>query len=78
MPHWQQAARGFGKNLTGVRAASLPELDWGRMGRKPFVGYSDMKYLDVADSVVGVALALVLWPAGYPWSKANQARNPPW
>ena len=29
VPQWRQAARDFGKNLAGVRAGSLPELDWG-------------------------------------------------
>lgn len=65
LPEWRRCTHANRKTLHGITPASLPELDWEALGRKITAGDPDANPLEVADGVVGAALALVLARAGF-------------
>ncbi len=65
LPSWRRLAREVRKALHGVTPASLPELDWESIGRMVTSAPPDVNPVDVADTAVGAALALVLSHAGF-------------
>lgn len=65
LPGWRKLASEARRVLPGVTPSSLPELDWKAIGLKVTGGSSDNDPLDVADTAVGVTLALVLIQAGF-------------
>jgi Zn-dependent protease with chaperone function len=65
LPEWERHARRHRRVLEGVTPALLPGLDWQRVGRRLVAGEPDGEPLRAADSVVGVALGVVLARAGF-------------
>jgi Zn-dependent protease with chaperone function len=64
LPMWEGYAPDMKKALAGVTPASLPELEWERVGRRLLAGNKgDPK--QAAAFAVGVGLALVLAKAGF-------------
>src|SRR5262249_28546583 len=63
LPMWAGYAPELKKELAGVTPASLPELEWERVGRR-LIGRSKGDPKEAADFGVGVGLALVPTKAG--------------
>jgi Zn-dependent protease with chaperone function len=64
LPMWEGYAPELTKELAGVTPASLPELEWERIGRR-LIGRSKGDPKEAAEFGVGVGLALVLAKAGF-------------
>jgi hypothetical protein len=75
LPGWRKLATDCRKVLKGVTPAALPDLDWKSIGRKITAGSSDVDPLHVADDVIGAALAVVLFQAGFK-VESHPARHP--
>ncbi|HEY7922246.1 MAG TPA: M48 family metallopeptidase [Vicinamibacteria bacterium] len=65
LPEWERTARRFARHLAGVTPVALPELDWLAVGRRLSAGHDDAEPLEVVDYAVGIALAIVLYRAGF-------------
>ena len=65
VPRWERVLRDHAKLLAGVTPASLPDVDWAEIGKKLIGNQPNVKPLEAADSLVGIALAVTLSRAGF-------------
>jgi len=65
LPEWERRARRFTRFLTGVTPGALPELDWLALGTRISAAHGEAPPLQSADHAVGLALAIVLFRAGF-------------
>ena len=65
VPRWERVLRDHAKLLAGVTPASLPDVDWAEIGKKLIGKQPNVKPLEAADSLVGIALAVALSRAGF-------------